>query len=369
MRNCDDSAKTRVDCIMIHNKRTKMPYSPPSSTVLLMSCLSVALLTCGCLTTEQLPEQASIMERTEKDSDRDYYLYVPSTYSKKRSWPLVIACHGTRPYDKAYAQIREWAHFAEYNHIIVAAPKLVSSRGDFPPPADKQIALQKQDERAILGMVEEIKRRYRIEESQVFLTGWSAGAFPLLYTGLNNPNVFRAMFVRQGTFDAEFLPFAENELNPWQVTKVTYGASDFLRDQSIEMIEWLQEKNMFVQRQELPGGHRRIDPDQTWRFFADVIKERPWIRITLRAPDLSNPRLIQYHLDAVPPAVKQKWFFGDGESSYEASGQHLYPAPGEYEVTVNVALKGGKAYARNTTLRVFGTGRPNNAASTAKGGS
>ena len=354
---------------MMSLKRFIMTNPQPIPARFVAFALLIPVLAAGCLTTEQLPEQASIMERTEKGSDRDYFLYVPSTYTKKRSWPLVIACHGTRPYDKAYAQIREWAHFAEYNHIIVAAPELVASRGDFPPPADKQIALQKKDEAAILGIVEEIKRRYRIEESQVFLTGWSAGAYPLMYTGLHNPDVFRAMFVRQGTFDAEYLPFSEDELNPWQVTKVAYGASDFLRDQSIEMIEWLQERNMFVQRQELPGGHRRIDPDQTWKFFSEVIKERPWIRITMRAPDLSNPRLIHYHLDAVPPAIKQKWFFGDGQTSYDATGQHMYPAPGEYEVTVNVALQGGKAYARNTTLRVFGTGGANAAAPAAKGGS
>ena len=343
-------------------------YSRIYQPHLLLAALLLAPLI-GCLNTQQLPEQASIMERTEKDSNRDYFLYVPSTYNKNRDWPLVVACHGTWPYDKAYAQIREWAHFAEYNNVIVVAPELVSSKGDFPPPAPKQIALQERDEAAILGIVEEVKRRYRITESQVFLTGWSAGAYPLLYCGLRNPDVFRAMFVRQGTFDEAFLPIDASALNPWQITKVAYGSSDFLRDQSIELIDWLNKHQMYVEREELPGGHRRIDPDQAWKFFSRVIKERPWIRMSMRAPDLSNPRLIYFDLDATPTAVKQKWFFGDGATSYDATGTHTYQAPGEYEVTVNVALKGGKTYARKKTITVYGTGKPPTSAQRATEGS
>lgn len=317
--------------------------------------LAAALTASGaCLPTQRLPEQASISERTEQDTGRDYFLYVPSTYSRDREWPLIVACHGTWPYDNAEYQMREWAKYAEYQGLIVVAPDLESARGDFIPAPDKQIAHQRHDEKAILAIVDEIKRRYTVAESEVFMTCWSAGAFPLLQTGLDHPDVFRALFIRQGTFDPRFIDVNDDRLNPWQMIKVVYGQTDLLRDQSIECIKWLQAHGMFVVREEMPGSHRRIDPRHTWQFFKQVIEERPWIRLTLRPRDLSNPTAIYYNIESVPPATKQKWFFGDGSDSYQASGVHQYAQPGEYEVTVNVAMKNGKKYARTKKIRVAG---------------
>jgi len=97
--------------------------------------------------------------------------------------------------------MREWARFAENRDIIVVAPQLVGTKGDFPPEPEKQIALQREDEQAILATVSEIKRKYNIAEEQVFMTGWSAGAYAILHTGLRNPDVFRALAIRQGSFN------------------------------------------------------------------------------------------------------------------------------------------------------------------------
>ncbi len=332
------------------------PDNQPTRAFAVRSAVAgLCLFVSACLPTQRLPEQASISPESEKDTERPYLLYVPSTYHRGRDWPLVVACHGTWPYDTAKFQMREWAKFAEYTGIIVVAPDLVSAKGDFVPAAEKQIALQREDEKAILAIVDEVKRRYRIADAQVFLTCWSAGAFPLLHTGLRHPEVFRAMFIRQGTFDEAFMDVDEARLNRWQMVKVVFGRTDLLRDQSIDCIEWLQARGMFVVREEMPGSHRRIDPAHTWKFFAQVISERPWIQMTLRPRDLSNPRAIYFALDATPRAVKQKWFFGDGGESYDVSGVHEYAAPGEYEVTVNVALENGNTYARSRMVRVAGT--------------
>jgi predicted esterase len=317
--------------------------------------LFAAVVPClACLPTQRLPDQASVSEREESQTGRDYLLYVPSTYSSDREWPLVVACHGTWPYDTAEFQMQEWAKYSEYQDVIVVAPDLVSAKGDFIPSPDKQLALQREDEKAILAIVNKIKRRYNVADSQVFMTCWSAGAFPLLQTGLNNPDIFRALFIRQGTFDERYLDIPEDRLNPWQMIKIVYGKSDMLRKQSIDCIKWLQARGMYVVREEMPGSHRRIDPKHTWRFFKQVIEERPWVRLTLQPRDLSNPLAIYYLLETVPIAVKQKWFFGDGTESYDVSGVHTYAQPGVYEVTVNVAIKNGKKYARKKTIRVAG---------------
>ncbi len=292
------------------------------------------------------------MEHVENRSGCSYQLYVPSIYDGRRPWPLIVVCHGTWPWDSAESQMREWAKFAEYEGIIVAAPRLVSSKGDWPPPPSKQIALQEEDERKILAMVSEIKRRHHIAESQVFLTGWSAGAYPILHTGLRHPDVFRALFIRQGTFDERFMDVPDDVISKWQPVKIVYGKSDTLRDQTTASVDWLEKTGVWVDREELPGIHRRIDPKHAWRYFSEVIKERLWVRIRTQRPDAAKPLAIRFDLDCIPKAVKQKWFFGDGAESYDTSPTHTYEKPGRYEVRVNLAIKGGRKYTRSRTIRV-----------------
>lgn len=292
------------------------------------------------------------MEAKEPGTQRDYLLYVPSTYSDGAAWPLVVACHGTWPYDTATFQMREWAKFAENRGLIVLAPQLSATKGDFPPSPEDQIALQGADEQAVLAMVSAVKRQYRIAEERVFMTGWSAGAYAILHIGLRNPDVFRALYIRQGTFDARFMDAPPDRLDPWQRIKVVYGMTDLLRDQSKEMVAWLRGQGQHVDQEEISGSHRRTDPKESWRYFAKVAKESPWVRIRTNAVEPADPRVVRFCLDAVPRAVKQKWFFGDGAESPEATPTHTYAQTGRYEVKVNVALEDGRKFTRSRAIRL-----------------
>ena len=332
--------------------RTGSPPGCPAPSAFAYLLTLLALFSTGCPVTQPLPEQAAVQDRIEPHTRSSYLLYVPSIYTDDYAWPLVVACHGTWPYDRAESQMQEWARFAEYEGIIVVAPRLVSAKGDFPPSPKKQIALQEEDERALLATVSEIKRSHHIAEEKVFLTGWSAGAYPLLNTGLKHPDVFRALFIRQGNFDERFMDVPPSRVSRWQPIKVVYGKVDTLRDQTRASIVWLRDMGLWVEEQEFSGVHRRIDPKNTWRFFKTVIDQRPWIRIRTHRADPVRPLTIRFDLDAVPEAIEQKWFFGDGDDSYERAPIHTYKDPGKYLVRVNVALKGGKTFSRTKTLRV-----------------
>lgn len=314
--------------------------------------LVVLPLCWGCPATERLPSGAPVRELTDERTQRAYLLYVPSTYSEKNSYSLVVACHGTWPYDTPDLQMREWAAFAENRGIIVVAPQLTATKGDFPPPPEQQVALQNEDEKALLAIVNSVKRQYRIAEERVFMTGWSAGAYSMLHTGLRNPDVFRAFAIRQGSFDARFMEVPKDRLDRWQRILVIYGTADFLRDQSKAMIQWLRDEGMYVDQEEIPGSHRRIDPKLAWRYFCNIVKEAPWVRVRSYAADAADPRVVRFCLDAVPAAVKTRWYFGDGDESTELSPVHTYQDGGRYEVRLEVQLKDGKKYARKHILRV-----------------
>jgi predicted esterase len=308
---------------------------------------------CGCPSLNALPTQSPVQEIKPDESDSAFLLYVPSTYSSQKAWPLVILCHGTIPYDTPELQIREWALFAETKGIIVAAPRLVGTKGDFPPQPDRQITLQRQDEQTILKMVTTLKGRYRIAEEQVFLTGWSAGAYAILYTGIRNPDVFRALAIRQGSFDKRFMEIPADRMDRWQPIKVIYGSTDIIRDQTKDCVKWLRDEKLYVEELELPGTHRRIDPKFVWTFLSQVIRERPWIRIKAHPVDPEKPLTVQFSLETVPAALHQKWNFGDKqEESRETSPTHTYAQPGRYEVVANVTLKGGKKFTRKRSIQI-----------------
>lgn len=317
-----------------------------------MACCLIVFVT-GCPSLESLPSQAPVVEMKAEKSARPYLLYVPSTYNSSRAWPLVVLCHGTWPYDTADLQMREWAGFGENQGIIVVAPNLTGARGDLPPPPSEQIARQRDDESVILEVVDTIKRQYNIAEHEVFMTGWSAGGYAILHTGLRHPEIFRALLIRQGSFDPRFMDVPEDRLDRWQAIKIVYGQGDvLLRDQSIASIKWLRDHGMHVEELEIAGSHRRIDPDLAWKYFKEVAKERLWVRITSRVPDPDAPNVIKFHLDTSPPVIRQRWYFGDGEESVERAPTHTYAKSGRYQVTVNVAMSNGKKYARKRFIEV-----------------
>lgn len=299
-----------------------------------------------------LPHQAPVQEMTEPRTRRAYLLYVPSTYHDRRTWPLLIACHGTNPFDSAPLEMREWAQFAQDRGILVAAPVLTATKGDVPPPPERQIARQHDDEEAILGIVSAIRGAYRIAPEQIFMTGWSAAAYVILDTGLKHPDVFRALAIRQGTFDERFMTVRQDQLDRWQPVFVIFGQSDFLRDQSKAMIAYLESRGMFVAREEVAGSHRRLDPGKVWGFFQKIVRERPWIRIrTAQAPG-QQPRAIQFRIDAIPPVDMCRWMFGDDGESRDLEPVHTYQNAGSYTVTVNVRLQGGHLFQRSRTIWV-----------------
>lgn len=308
----------------------------------------------GCLSLNPLPEEAPVWTRTDPATGRKYLLYVPSIYSDRRAWPLVIACHGTPPWDTADLQMREWAQFAEKEGIIVAAPFLVGTRGAFPPPPDRQRVRQRADEEAILSIVGRIKNNYRVAEEQVFMAGWSAGAYAILHTGLRHPELFRSLAIRQGNFDERFMDVADHQLDRWQPVLVILGRIDMMRDQAEQCVQWLRDHGQYVVTDERTGSHRRLDPGIVWRFFKEIVKERPWIRLVTFVPDRSDPLTVRFQVESIPPGAARHWFFGDGADAKGAVASHTYERPGRYEVTVNVELEMGKTYPRRRTL-VVGT--------------
>lgn len=285
----------------------------------------------------------------EPSTGNEYFVYVPSRNIPGEPCPLVILCHGTNPWDSALRQIRDWVGLAEDKNFIVAAPKLKGTRGDLPPSPEVQIRRQREDERTILATVRHVSGANHIDPTRVFLTGWSAGGYAVLHTGLRHPEVFRALTIMQGNFDERFAADAEEHIDPYQPVYVIYGTTDVLTGgQSKECMEWLYDHNAYVFDGQVSGPHRS-HPKAAHEFFEKVIAEIPWLTVRATAANASDPYTITFKARASFTPAGYRWTFDEGNTSSAAEPSFKFEE-GTHEVTLETAMPNGKRLKR--TIRV-----------------
>ena len=49
-------------------------------------------------------------------------------------------------------------------------------------------------------------------------------AYDILHTGMSHPDIFRALLIRQGTFDERYVDVSERQLDRWQPIATAIGA-------------------------------------------------------------------------------------------------------------------------------------------------
>jgi poly(3-hydroxybutyrate) depolymerase len=243
--------------------------------VLALSLAALAPLLSGCPVFQSTDTPVSEVKAVEATTDTPYWIYVPSTYSDERDWPLVITLHGTNPWDTYTAQILEWKDLAEKKGFIVVAPNLSSSQGIF-PHANRQSWYQDlaRDERVILAVLDEVRGKYRIDKdpNATLLSGFSAGGFAMFHTGLRNPQRFGMLIARACNTDVQMM----EDLVP-----VTDGAKRMpiaiywgkdeavLTKQGYEVFEYLRRHGFKkAKMQEVLGGHLRR-PELAYKLWLE----------------------------------------------------------------------------------------------------
>ncbi len=174
-------------------------------------------------------------------SPSEYYLYLPSSYTPEKDWPILVAVHGYGG-DGAQA-LSWWQTYAEKGGFILVCPSMGAGNGDWDFT---------QNEANLLGILQDVRKEVRTQK-KVFLTGFSAGGqFVQVFT-YSHPKLVKAVSILSaGNYhepyedlrDIPFLVMIGKQDNPL----AKQGARSF--------VETLQGSGYSVEYEVLPGiGH------------------------------------------------------------------------------------------------------------------
>ena len=222
---------------------------------------AMAALLGGC-PVPQAPGPGEVHFLQEPQTGEKYYLYVPTKYSDKRDWPLVVTLHGTFLWDGPRRQVAAWEALAEKHEFLVAAPCLKSVQGMLPVLEDPWFRDLQADERVVLAVIDELQKKYRVDPQAVLLTGFSAGGYPLYYIGLRNPQRFSMLIARDCNSSIQIFEKIELAEEARDLPIAIFCGKDelvpVLQNQSWEAFRWLRLHRCYrTERHEIRGGHLR----------------------------------------------------------------------------------------------------------------
>ena len=228
----------------------------------------------GCLAPPRRATPVPPRRLVESSTGRGYWLYVPSDYSATRAWPLVVTLHGDDLWDSSRLQIREWQFLAEQRGLIVVAPDLNSSSFWGAGGDTEKLS---SDERAVLAVMDEVMREYRVSPKAVLLTGFLEGGYSLYYIGLRNAGRLSMLIARDCYFDKESLAAVQVSPQARALPMVVFNGKDgWLGTVKHGWAAYaaLRTKECFrAVRKEIRGAQRRR-PEQAYKY---------WVRYQLPA--------------------------------------------------------------------------------------
>ena len=105
---------------------------------------------------------------------REYLLYVPRTYDRRRPTPLVLSMHGAGLWGAAQRETSQWNNLADRQRFIVVYPSGIGGKGVRIWRAEPGPGLMK-DVRFISELIDTLKASYNIDSTRIYANGLSNG--------------------------------------------------------------------------------------------------------------------------------------------------------------------------------------------------
>lgn len=237
---------------------------PTSSIRHLLILLLLAPLAARAQTLPPGPQVLSFFSDVD-DTEQPYAIYLPRNFDESRRYPLVISLHGAgsnhrlnlqrvfgRTNRQGQTDVEASRAFADWKDVeyIVASPFARGTMG-----------YQGVAEKDVMDVLADVKRRFRIDENRVYLTGLSMGGGGTLWLGLSRPDIWAAIAPVCPAPPPGVDALAENALN--LPAHFFHGDADPVVpvDVSRQWVDRLADAGAYVDYEEYEGvGHNSWDP-------------------------------------------------------------------------------------------------------------
>lgn len=216
---------------------------------------------------------------TTKKHDRAWSLLVPSKYSSKKSWPLVISSHGRG--GSGAGEMRGWQGLASKHGFIVACPDMCTATHN--RPTKSNLSPSQEDDEVLMEIFETVCARFRVNRRAVMVTGFSGGGNPSYHSGLRHPDVFTHICTRGGNWAPQHMPHDEKVVAAGKEhlqIYVFWGEKDHVliigephgtgqAYQALKALKASGYKN--IKEEEVPAMGHKSRPDLAATWFGDYV--------------------------------------------------------------------------------------------------
>jgi poly(3-hydroxybutyrate) depolymerase len=222
-----------------------------------------------------------------------YALFVPSTYTKAKKSPLIVALHGLgRPFDWMMGY-QGMIDFAERDGFIVVSPLGYHPRGWYgsrgpgraessqpAAPAEQLPAnLGELSEKDVMNVLEIVRREFAVDPDRIYLWGHSMGGAGTYHLAAKHPDLWAGLAVAA---PAPSAPPAQLERFRQLPILVLQGDKDQLVTLTRQWVAKMQELGMAHVYVEVKGGDHSLFVSQdremlskVFSFFNIVRKRTP----------------------------------------------------------------------------------------------
>jgi poly(3-hydroxybutyrate) depolymerase len=142
-----------------------------------------------------------------------YRLYVPTSYTGTKSFPLIVALHGLGGTEDAFfdGYEKKLPPLAEAHGYIVVAPLGYRVDGSYgwglgAPPSDPNTRrTQELSEADVMQVLQRVRQQYKIDDSRIYLMGHSMGAIGTWKIAPKYPDIWAAIAPISGNGSPETL--------------------------------------------------------------------------------------------------------------------------------------------------------------------
>ncbi|KWV60134.1 phospholipase [Bradyrhizobium macuxiense] len=157
-------------------------------------------------------------ERNEPGSRGGFSMYVPEYYTPERTWPLVMALHGGSGNGRSF--LWSWLRDARSRGAILVAPTATGSTW--------ALMGDDTDTPNLNRIIDQVRERWRIDETRMLLTGMSDGGTFSYVTGLDGASRFTHLAPVAATFHPLMAEVADAERLRGLPIFITHGRLDWM---------------------------------------------------------------------------------------------------------------------------------------------